>query len=210
MRKGQKMKIGKPLLSRLLTVTVALTLSACVNLGTKAPPTLLVLTPAQTVAGGTIQHGAAKDALVILIPEVPRKLETNRVPVQIDGSNIAYLQDAVWADKPSRLMQMLLMEVVAAKNGRMVLNAADAGGKAEQYLAGSLLEFGIDATRNEAVVIYDAVRLQNGREIEKKRFESHSTILEIKPGAAGAALNDAANAVASDIAAWLAAPATAG
>lgn len=199
----------KPLLPRLLIASLTLALGACVNLGGKTPPSLLVLTPAQTVAGGTLQRSAAKDALVILIPEVPRKLETNRVPVQIDSSSIAYLQDAVWADKPSRLMQMLLMEVVAAKNNRLVLNEVDAGGKAEHFLAGSLLEFGIDASRNEAVIIYDAVRLQNGKEVEKKRFEARSTVMEIKPGAAGAALNDAANVVAADIAAWLAAPAPA-
>lgn len=191
----------------MLTLSLALALGACVNLGGKTPPSLLVLTPAQTVASGTLQRGAAKDALVILIPEVPRKLETNRVPVQMDDSNIAYLQDAVWADKPSRLMQMLLMEVIAAKNNRLVLNEVDAGGKAEQFLAGTLLEFGLDATRNEAVVIYDAVRLQNGKEVEKKRFEARSTVSEIIPGAAGAALNDAANVVAADVAAWLAAPA---
>lgn len=195
--------------TRLLTLSLALALGACVNLGGKTPPSLLVLTPAQTVASGTLQRGAAKDALVILIPEVPRKLETNRVPVQMDDSNIAYLQDAVWADKPSRLMQMLLMEVIAAKNNRLVLNEVDAGGKAEQFLAGTLLEFGLDATRNEAVVIYDAVRLQNGKEVEKKRFEARSTVTEIIPGAAGAALNEAANLVAADIAAWLAAPAPA-
>ena len=193
--------------TRLLTLSLALALGACVNLGGKTPPSLLVLTPAQTVASGTLQRGAAKDALVILIPEVPRKLETNRVPVQMDDSNIAYLQDAVWADKPSRLMQMLLMEVIAAKNNRLVLNEVDAGGTAEQFLAGTLLEFGLDATRNEAVVIYDAVRLQNGKEVEKKRFEARSTVTEIIPGAAGAALNAAANVVAADIAAWLAAPA---
>jgi cholesterol transport system auxiliary component len=196
----------KRFMPQLLGASLLIALAGCVNLGGKTPPSLLVLTPAQTVAGGTLQRGAAKDALVILIPEVPRKLETNRVPVQIDGSNIAYLQDAVWADKPSRLMQMLLMEVVAAKNNRLVLNQVDAGGKAEHFLAGSLLEFGIDATRNEAIVVYDAVRLQNGKEVEKKRFEARSMVIEVKPGAAGAALNEAANSVAADIAAWLASP----
>ena len=201
--RGRRMKTG----GLLLPLSLALALGACVNLGGKVPPSMLVLTPAITVAGGTMQRGAAKDALVILIPEVPRKLETNRVPVQIDGSNIAYLEDAVWADKPARLMQMLLMETISAKNNRLVLNQVDAGGKAEHYLAGALLEFGVDATRNEAVVVYDAVRLQNGKEVEKKRFEARSTVLEIKASAAGSALNDAANVVASDIAAWLASPA---
>jgi cholesterol transport system auxiliary component len=188
-----------------LPLSLAVLLAGCVNLGGKAPPSLLVLTPQQGVAGGTAYSGAAKDALVILIPEVPRKLETTRVPVQIDSANIAYLTNAVWADKPARLMQMLLMETVAAKNGRLVLNEVDAGGKAEHYLAGTLLEFGIDATRNEAIVVYDAVRLQNGKPIEKRRFEAREAVVEVKPAAAGAALNQAANSIANDISAWLAA-----
>ncbi len=186
-------------------LALAALLAGCVNLGGKAPPSLLVLTPQQGVVGGTALSGTAKDALVILIPEVPRKLETTRVPVQIDSANIAYLTNAVWADKPARLMQMLLMETVAAKNGRLVLNEVDARGKAEHYLTGTLLEFGIDATRNEAVVVYDAVRLQNGKPIEKRRFEAREAVVEVKPAAAGAALNQAANSVANDVSMWLAA-----
>jgi cholesterol transport system auxiliary component len=187
----------------LLPLSLPLALAACVNLGGKVPPSMLVLTPLQTIAGGTVQSGDAKDALVVLIPEVPRKLETNRLPVQVDSANIAYLKDAVWADKPARLMQMLLMETVAVKSNRLVLNQVDAGGKAEHFLAGTLLEFGIDASQNQAVVVYDAVRLQNGKPIEKRRFEARESMFEIKPGAAGAALNKAANNVAGEIAAWL-------
>lgn len=196
--------LPQPLLLSLLLAPL-LALGACVNLGGKAPPSMLVLTPQQSVASGTAQSGAAKDALIVLIPEVPRKLDTNRLPVQVDGSNIAYIKDAIWADKPARLMQMLLMETIAAKNNRLVLNEVDAGGKAEQYLAGTLLEFGVDKASNEAVVVYDAVRLQNGQAIAKKRFEARQNLFEITPAAAGSALNAAANSVASDIAVWLAA-----
>lgn len=195
-------KSGKLLLPLLLSMA----LCGCVNLGGKAPPTLLVLTSTHMVAGGTTQSGSAKDSLVILVPEVPRKLETNRLPVQIDDSNIAYLTDAVWADKPARLMQMLLMETIAAKNGRLVLNEVDAGGKAEQFLAGTLQEFGVDSRRNEAVVTYDAVRLQNGKAIEKRRFEARVAVAEITAAAAGGAMNQAANRVAADISSWLANP----
>jgi cholesterol transport system auxiliary component len=184
-------------------MSLALALGACVSFGGKAPPSLLVLTPQQSVAEGAAITGDAKDALIVLIPEVPQKLQTTRVPVQIDSSNIAYLTDAVWADKPARLMQMLLMETIAAKNGRLVLNEVNAGGKAQHFLTGSLLEFGLDATRNEAVIVYDAVRMRGGMQVEKRRFEARETVVEIKPGAAGAALNQAANTIANDVAAWL-------
>jgi cholesterol transport system auxiliary component len=190
----------------LLSLMLAGSLAACVNFGGgKAPPSMLVLTPVQSMSAGTAQSGAAKDALVVLIPEVPRKLETNRVPVQIDPSSIAYLKDAIWADKPARLMQMLLSETISAKTGRLVLGEVDAGGKAQHFLSGSLMEFGLDAARNEAIVVYDVVRLQNGKAVEKKRFEAREAVFEMKAGAAGAALNAAANRVAGDVAAWLSA-----
>jgi cholesterol transport system auxiliary component len=182
---------------------IALSLGACVSFGGKAPPSLLVLTAANGVANGTAKSGASSEALIVLLPEAPRKLDSNRVPVQIDDSSIAYLKDAVWADKPSRLMQLLLMETIAAKSGRLVLNETDAGGKATQYLSGSLLEFGVDASTTEAVVVYDAVKLVRGQSVEKKRFEARRPVSAVEPGPAGIALNAAANDVAVQVSDWI-------
>lgn len=187
----------------LLAGALALTLGACVSFGGKAPPSLLVLTAANSVANGTAKSGATGDALIVLLPEASRKLDSNRVPVQIDDSSIAYLKDAVWADKPSRLMQSLLMETIAAKTGRLVLNETDAGGKATQYLSGSLLEFGVDASASEAVVVYDAVRLVRGQTVEKKRFEARRPLSAVEPGPTGIALNAAANDVAVQVSDWI-------
>ncbi len=187
----------------LATCCVTLGLTGCVNLTPKAPPSMLVLTADNNVAGGASHSAAVKDALVILAPEVPRKLDTNRLPVQVDASNIAYIKNAIWADKPAQMMQALLTEIIAAKTQRLVLNQAEAAGKAEHILSGSLLEFGIDANRQEAVVIYDAVKLRRGQIIEKRRFEARQPVSEIVAQPAGAALNRAANKVASDIAEWV-------
>ncbi len=186
-----------------ITIALALTLGACVSFGGKAPPSLLVLTATAGVANGTVKSGTAGDALVVLLPEAPRKLDSNRVPVQIDGSSIAYLKDAVWADKPARLIQLLLMETISAKSGRLVLNETDAGGKAEHYLSGTLLEFGIDSAASEAVVIYDAVKLVRGQATEKKRFEVRRPVTSVEAGPAGRALNEAANDVASQVSDWM-------
>ena len=90
--------------ARLLALPVILSLGACVSFETKAPPSMLVLTADNSVAAGAARTASATDALVIQTPEVPRKLDTNRVPVQIDASSIAYVKDAFWADKPARLM----------------------------------------------------------------------------------------------------------
>jgi cholesterol transport system auxiliary component len=192
-----------PLRNVLFGAMLATTVTGCVSFGAKAPPTMLVLTAVTGVAKDSVKSGAASDALVVLTPEVPRKIDTNRVPVQIDDSSIAYLKDAVWADKPARLMQLLLMETIAAKNGRLVLNEVDAGGKAQQFLSGSLLEFGVDATAMEAVVVYDAVKLAKGQVVEKRRFEARRALAKVESALAGGALNDAANDVAGQIATWV-------
>lgn len=197
------MKLTKKSGHAILAGAMALTLGACVSFGGKAPPALLVLTATNAVPNGTAKSGASSDALIVLLPEAPRKLDSNRVPVQIDDSSIAYLKDAVWADKPSRLMQLLLMETIAARTGRLVLNETDAGGKATQYLSGSLLEFGVDAATSEAVVVYDAVRLVRGQTVEKKRFEARKPLSAVEPGPTGTALNEAANEVAGQISDWI-------
>jgi cholesterol transport system auxiliary component len=164
---------------------------------------LLILTATSGVEAGTTRSGSPADALIVLLPETTRKIDTNRVPVQIDNSNVAYLKDALWADKPARMMQILLMETIAATTGRLVLNEVDAGGKAQQFLSGSLIEFGIDSTSMQAVVVYDAVKLVRGQVVEKKRFEAREAVSAIEPGPAGSALNKAANNIAAQMATWV-------
>jgi cholesterol transport system auxiliary component len=180
-----------------------LLLSSCVSFGGKAPPSMLVLTAEKIVANGTAKAGLPTEALIIGQPEAPRKLETNRLPVQINASNVAYLKDAIWADKPARLIQQLLTEVIAASNGRLVLTEADAAGRANDMLSGSLLEFGLDAQSNEAIVVFDAVRIRSGKPVEKRRFEVRKPVAAILPGPAGDALNDAANQLAADVSTWI-------
>jgi cholesterol transport system auxiliary component len=192
-------KISGP---RLYALPLIMALGACVSFGGKAPVSMLVLTADNVVAAGTARSATVAEALVIQIPQVPRKLDNNRVPVQIDASSIAYLKDAFWADKPARLMQMLLAETVSAKSGNLVLNEVDASGKAVRILSGSLLEFGIDAATNEAVIVYDVVKIIRGSATQKRRFEARRPVTAIAPAPAGAALNAAANDVAGQIADW--------
>jgi cholesterol transport system auxiliary component len=188
--------------ARLLALPVILSLGACVSFETKAPPSMLVLTADNSVTAGAARTASATDALVIHTPEVPRKLDTNRVPVQIDASSIAYVKDAFWADKPARLMQQLLSETVSAKTGHLVLSEVNAGGKAARFISGSLLEFGVDAATNEAVVVFDAVKITRGNPTEKRRFEARRPVAAVEATPVGAALNEAANDVALQIAEW--------
>lgn len=186
----------------LLAATAAL--SACVSFGgAEPPPSLLSLSPDQKMAAGAMRSGPQTGSLVVALPAAPQKLNTIRVPVQTAGTGIAYLKDAVWVDKPARLFQDLLSETIAAKNDRLVLTATEAGGKAQTYITGELVNFGLDGPSLTVIVTYDAVKMTKDQPVEKKRFEASENVFAPEPGPVGEGLNKAANKVAADVADWV-------
>lgn len=197
-------KQATPFKSILIGIGACLAVSGCVSFGNKSEATaLLTLTANASVADGTSRSGERKDALVVLLPETPRKLDTARIPVQVDASSVAYLKGAVWADKPAKLWQELLAETIAARTNRLVLNNFDAGGKEQSQLSGVLMEFGIDAATNEVVIIFDAVKHMDSKSVEKKRFAIRRSVPAIEAKAAGDALNEASNQLADEVTDWI-------
>ena len=186
----------------LLAATTAL--SACVSFGgAEPPPSLLSLSPDQRVSAGAVRSGPQTGSLVVALPAAPQKLNTIRVPVQTAGTGIAYLKDAVWVDKPARLFQDLLSETIAAKNNRLVLTATEAGGNAQTYVTGELVDFGLDGPSLTVTVTYDAVKMVTDKPVEKKRFQASEKVFAAEPGSVGEGLNKAANKVAADVAKWV-------
>ena len=197
MRNIRPLKFAAPLL-------VAASLTACVSFGASDPPPyLLSLSADNIVAAGSTQAGMQDRSLVVALPAAPQKLNTIRVPVQTTATGIAYLKEAVWVDKPARLFQGLLNETIAAKNDRLILTATEAGGKAETYLTGELVNFGLDGPSLTVTVTYDAVKMSDGKPVEKRRFEASEEVFAAEPGPVGEGLNDAANKVAAEVAEWV-------
>ena len=193
------MKITKLLL---ITPLICL-LPSCVSLGnTEAPAAFLVLTPTNSISANQESVGNANNAIIVNIPDTPRKLDTNRIPVQVSDSSIAYVQGAFWSDKPARLMQQLIAETIIATTGQLVLDEAQSGGKAKQRISGTLSEFGVVESGSYAIVRFDAIKINGENIIEKRRFEAKRDIFEITASDSGAALNKAANDVAEQIAIW--------
>ncbi len=181
-----------------------LLLSACVSFGgAEPPPFLLSLSSDTVVAAGAEQTGPKSGAVVVRLPATPQKLNNLRVPVQTSSTGIAYLKEAVWVDKPARLFQDLLIETLSAKNNRMVLTSAQASGKAETYLSGELVNFGVDGPGLMVTVTYDAVKIRDGQPVEKRRFEASESVFAAEPAPVGEALNSAANKVAAEVADWV-------
>ncbi len=179
-------------------------LSACVSFGgAEPPPFLLSLTSDMQVDPGAVRAGPQAGALVVQLPSTPQKLNNVRVPVQTSATGIAYLKEATWIDKPARLFQGLLTETIAAKNNRLVLTAVQAQGKADTYLSGELVNFGLDGPSLTVTVTYDAVKMREGEPVEKRRFEASETVFAAEAGPVGEALNSAANKVVLEVADWV-------
>ncbi|MEH6758367.1 MAG: ABC-type transport auxiliary lipoprotein family protein [Parasphingorhabdus sp.] len=179
-------------------------LSACVSFGgAEPPPFLLSLTSDAQVDAGALRTGPRDGALVVYLPSTPQKINNLRVPVQTSTTNIAYLKDATWVDKPAQLFQGLLIETIAAKNNRLVLTSVQAQGQADVYLSGELVNFGLDGPSLTVTVTYDAVKIRGGKPVEKRRFEARETVSAATAGPVGEGLNSAANKVALEVAGWI-------
>jgi cholesterol transport system auxiliary component len=197
---------GMTQIRAILTVAAALALTGCVNLGgEEAPPFLLTLSPDAAPATGAPRTNAEAKTLTVLIPTAPQKLRTQRIPVQKDDGSVAYIVEAQWVEAPQRLFQRLLSDTISAGTDRLVLDEGQYLTAPGEQLAGQLLEFGIDARSNEAVVTYQAMIVSGGgKNVRQQRFEAREDVSAVEARSAGAALSRAANKVAGDVAKWVA------
>ena len=180
-----------------------LALSGCVSFGGKPPKSLLTLTSSATAPAGTVASGNAKTAIALTEFDAPAKLDVTRVPVQVTDSEIAYVKDAVWNEKPARLLSRLIAETIRSKSDRLVIDGDDPGAQAVTRISGTLREFGYDARTGEVVAILDAAKLGAGSSVTTKRFETRIPGIAAEAGPVGAALNQAANTLAGEVAAWV-------
>ncbi len=190
----------------LLTLSLAatMTLSGCISLGGKVPPTLLTLTPATTVPAGTVTSGDPKTAIMVMEPETDQHLAVVRVPVQVDDTNVAYIKNAAWVERPARLFRALLAETLRSKTSALVLEDTQAAASVGTRISGRLIDMGYDARTSSVVVRFEAIRSTTGNAVvSTKRFESVVPGIEAKPEAVGPALNKAANDVAAQVAGWV-------
>ena len=187
----------------LLPATLALLLAGCVSLSPDPPASLLTLTAARAAPAGATSAGAAANALAVIEPDSDQRLNAVRVPVQTSDSTLAYLQDAVWVEKPTRLFQQLLSETIRAGGSRLVVDEGALGYSAATKLSGRLLDMGYDASSGSVVVRFDGVLQMPDGTVQTRRFENRVTGVAPEAVSVGPALNDAANAVAGEVADWV-------
>ena len=193
-------------MKKIAILLAALPLSACISFGAEPPDQLLTLNATAQVPVGQTQNSANAKAIVVTVPVTSASLAVQRVPVQATATSIAYVKDAQWTEPPARLFARLLADTVTARTNMVVLSTVQSISDPSATLAGELRRFGLDATRREAVVVYDAALTPAGKDnVVKRRFEAHVPITAIDAANAGPALSTAANQVAGDVATWVAA-----
>jgi cholesterol transport system auxiliary component len=161
------------------------------------------LTPDQTRPAGASQTATAAQTLTVVPPALPQELRTARVPVRTGGTAVAYLKNAQWVENPDALFARLVGETISARGGRVVLDPRQFTLDPGTRLTGTLQSFGIDADTSEAVVIYDGVLARGSDTVESRRFEARVPMPVVDAASAGPALNQAANRVAAEVAAWV-------
>jgi cholesterol transport system auxiliary component len=193
-----------PYVKRYFMIAAALPLSACISFGPKPPPSLLTLTAASALSANPGRLVDARQAIIINVPTVPQAIATTRVPVSVDATAIAYVENALWVEAPARLFQRLLSETIAAKTGKVILDPKQTALVPAMQLSGQLLRFGVDEASRDAVIVYDAVLTRDaGKTVMTRRFEARSNAATITAKPVGEALNLAANKIAGDIATWV-------
>lgn len=190
----------------LIAVPLLLALSGCVSLGSEPPTSLLTLSPeASAPVGPGAGSGTDQPVIAILTIDTPAKLDVLRVPVAVTDTEIAYLQEAYWIEKPARLFRRLVGETIRSRGQAMVVDGDNTATLATLTLKGTLIDMGYDAPTSSAVVRFDAVRVDKDGKVTTRRFEARETGVIAETRAVGAALNVAANKVAKDVADWVAA-----
>lgn len=188
----------------LALLPLSLSLGGCLSFGAKPPPSLLTLVPAVTVPVGTTENAAEGHTMTVNVPAVPQELSVERVPVQATDTSVAYVKDAQWVEAPARLFARLVADTITAKTDWVVLGNQQTRVDPGAQLSGELRRFGVDAATQEAVVTYDAALLREGASsVEKRRFEARVPVSQIAPAPVGAAINQAANQVAAEVADWV-------
>ncbi|MBA4766940.1 MAG: membrane integrity-associated transporter subunit PqiC [Porphyrobacter sp.] len=189
----------------LLALPLALALSGCISLGGEPPESLLTLSPAaRAPAGPGIAGDASRPVIAVMPFDTPAKLDVLRVPVAVSDTELAYLQEAFWVEKPARLFRTLVGETLRAKGAAMVVDGNDIASMPTVTLQGTLIDMGFDAATSEAVVRFDAVRTGKDGAVATRRFEARESGVTADARSVGAGLNVAANRVAAEVAEWVA------
>ncbi|GLR46609.1 ABC-type transport auxiliary lipoprotein family protein [Sphingomonas astaxanthinifaciens] len=183
----------------LLPAFAALALAGCFG-GGKVPPTLLTLTPSAAEAA-IDRTAAAGQAVTIELPVTGKEIRQVRVPVLEGSGQVTYVKDLQYLETPDRLFQQLVSETVKRTTNRVVVDPRQTGIDPGTRVSGVLERFGYDTATGQVIVTYDATAAR-GATVQTRRFTA-SVPADGTARTVGPAINQAANDVARQVAAWI-------
>jgi len=186
-----------------LAALASVALVGCISFGPKVPQQLLSLVPDSTAQVGPVTTGNTADAIVVLNPEADRSLDMLRVPVRVNASTIAYLEDIAWIEKPAHQFRSLLAETLRTRTSRLVVEDGDIDAIGRTVVSGRLLAMGYDAPTQSVVVRIEMQRQEKAGAITSRRFEAVIPGVEAKAAPVASALGRASNDVATQVATWV-------
>ena len=188
----------------LLSAPAILALSACLG-GGSAPEQLYTLTSAEVRPAATPRTAGQGEAITVAVPSLPQALRTTRIPVYVSETSIQYLTEAVWVENPGALFARVLGETISARTGRVVLDPSQYSHDPGTRITGTLVKFGLDPAAMQVVVVYDAAIARGGPNagVVTNRFEARVPVADATPAVVAPALNQAANQLAGEVAAWV-------
>lgn len=148
--------------------------------------------------GSRARSGSARVA--IEEPTAVAPFGGERIVMRLDDGSVAFLADAQWSDRVTRLMQRRLI----ASFSRGGVAAAMPAGPVEAALAFDIRRFEIDAARGVAVVELMATLRddRSGKRRAAEIFRGEAPAPHTKDGAAALALEAALDAATSRLIAW--------
>ena len=188
---------------RIALLALALPLVGCVTLGPKPPRSLITLNAAAALPAGPARTTSDRSAIGVAAITGQPAIMTQRVMVQ-DGNDVAYLKDAQWAAAPTQLFRALLAETITSRIGRVVPAPRVLAVQPNTRLSGSLVRFGLDGPGQAVVVTFDAALVHTGSDqIQARRFSARVPVAGETTQPVAAAMNQAANQVATEVADWV-------
>ena len=188
----------------LLAAVAALPLAGCISLSPKPPASLMTLSATTPLAAGPARVTDDKGAIAVAPLSAIPALGNTRVLVTSGPTAIAYLKGGMWASPPAALFRSLLSETITVRTGRVVPEPRQQAVQPDTRLMGQVSAFGLDGPGFAAVVTFDASIVHNGSDkLEARRFTARVPVNSEDPAVVGAAINQAANQVAADVADWV-------
>lgn len=185
-------------------LAACLVLPGCVKFGSKPPEQLLTISSKASPQVGNSLSSVGLPVLMVFAPDVPRKLDTLRIAVQADATSVAYVEKAQWAEAPRQMFRRVLSDTIAADGTIFVADGEQGAILNGRRLSGTLVDFGMDAKAREAVVTFDATLTSaTPGEAQRQRFTARVPVRNIEAKKVAGPINDAANMVAADVAAWV-------